>query len=137
MHILQHFRNLQSDPTTKKIFPSPPLSTFRRDRSLHDSLVSSKLPTNPSTTLDTFPCNCRRYYTCPRHLPCHLHPRPQTILPDLAKIHLQFIHLIYYIRWSWCCFLYIRETKRRFGDQFMEHLCSARNNQPNLPVAIH
>eukprot|EP00061_Rhincodon_typus_P019217 g9981.t1 len=27
--ILRHFSRLQSDPTTKDIFPSPPLSAFR------------------------------------------------------------------------------------------------------------
>eukprot|EP00061_Rhincodon_typus_P008394 g30964.t1 len=40
----------QRDPTTKNIFPSHPLSTFCRDHSLHDSLVSSTLPMNPFTT---------------------------------------------------------------------------------------
>eukprot|EP00061_Rhincodon_typus_P012148 g37701.t1 len=33
--------------------------------SFHDSFISSTLYTNPSTTPGTFPCNCKRCYTCP------------------------------------------------------------------------
>eukprot|EP00061_Rhincodon_typus_P013377 g39716.t1 len=46
-------------------------------------------------------------------------------------------NLIYCICCSQCGCLYSGETKRRLGDQFMDHLCSARTNQPDLPVAIH
>eukprot|EP00061_Rhincodon_typus_P003243 g19617.t1 len=63
---IQHIilRHLQSGPTTKDIFPSPPLSAFRRDRSLRNSLVRSTCPSRP-TTPGTFPCNHRRFYNCP------------------------------------------------------------------------
>eukprot|EP00061_Rhincodon_typus_P015105 g42601.t1 len=37
--IRRHFPHLQRDATTRHIFPSPPLSAFRRDRSLWDTLV--------------------------------------------------------------------------------------------------
>ncbi|XP_072438985.1 uncharacterized protein [Chiloscyllium punctatum] len=38
--IHRHFRHLQKDPTTRDIFPSPPLSAFRKDRSLCDYLMA-------------------------------------------------------------------------------------------------
>eukprot|EP00061_Rhincodon_typus_P001286 g14294.t1 len=62
--ILRHFCHLRSDPTTKDIFPSPPLPALRRHHSHRDSLVHSTLPTSPITP-DTSPCNRRRCYTCP------------------------------------------------------------------------
>eukprot|EP00061_Rhincodon_typus_P000859 g13007.t1 len=37
--IRRHFHHLQQAATTRHIFPSPPLSAFRRDRSLRDTLV--------------------------------------------------------------------------------------------------
>eukprot|EP00061_Rhincodon_typus_P000917 g13190.t1 len=37
--IRRHFRHLQPVATTRHIIPSPPLSAFRRDRSLRDTLV--------------------------------------------------------------------------------------------------
>eukprot|EP00061_Rhincodon_typus_P003282 g19711.t1 len=59
--ILRHFRQLQSDLTTKEVVPSTTLSAFHRDCSLRNSLVCSTLPTNPST----FPYNRRKCHTCP------------------------------------------------------------------------
>eukprot|EP00061_Rhincodon_typus_P003566 g20404.t1 len=51
-----HFCHLQQYATTRHIFPSPPLSTFRWDRSLWDTLVHTSF--NPNTpTHSTFPCN--------------------------------------------------------------------------------
>eukprot|EP00061_Rhincodon_typus_P014232 g41135.t1 len=33
--------------------------------------------------------------------------------------------------------LYIRETKRRLGEHFVEHLCSVRDKRQHLPVMNH
>eukprot|EP00061_Rhincodon_typus_P002734 g18324.t1 len=61
--ILRHFCHLQSDPTAKDIFPSPPLSALRRDLSLRHSLVRSTLTISPTST-GSCPCNHRKCYTC-------------------------------------------------------------------------
>eukprot|EP00061_Rhincodon_typus_P011823 g37125.t1 len=56
--IRRHFRHIQQDATTRHIFPSLPLSAFRRDRSLRDSLVHTSITPNTSPQpYGTFPCN--------------------------------------------------------------------------------
>eukprot|EP00061_Rhincodon_typus_P001129 g13818.t1 len=61
-----HFCHLQRDATTRHKFPSPPLSAFRRDRSLWDTLVHTSITLNTSPQpYGTFPCNRRRCNTCP------------------------------------------------------------------------
>eukprot|EP00061_Rhincodon_typus_P001343 g14516.t1 len=57
--IRSHFRHLQRE-ATRHIFSSPPLSTFRRDCSLLDTLVHTSFTPNTSPQPhDTFPCNRR------------------------------------------------------------------------------
>eukprot|EP00061_Rhincodon_typus_P000487 g11859.t1 len=54
--IRHHFRHLQQDVTTRHIFPFPPLSTFRRDRSLRNTLVHTSFTPNTSPqSYGTFP----------------------------------------------------------------------------------
>ncbi|XP_048461245.1 uncharacterized protein LOC125484857 [Rhincodon typus] len=134
--ILRHFRHLQSDPTTKDIFPSPPLSAFRRDNSLRDSLVRSTLPSS-STTPGTFPCNRRKCYTCPHTSSLTPIPGPKKTFHIKQMFTCTSANVVYCIRCTRCGFLYIGETKRRFGDRFAEHLRSVRNKQLHLPVANH
>eukprot|EP00061_Rhincodon_typus_P003741 g20863.t1 len=54
------------DPTTWNIFHAPPLSAFRKDHSLHYSLVRTTLLTNHSNLPGAFPCNHTRCNTCPQ-----------------------------------------------------------------------
>eukprot|EP00061_Rhincodon_typus_P003047 g19155.t1 len=64
--IRRHFCHLQQAATTRHIFPSPPLSTFHRDRSLWDILVHCSFTPNTSPQpYGTFPCNRQRCNTCP------------------------------------------------------------------------
>eukprot|EP00061_Rhincodon_typus_P017838 g46722.t1 len=56
--IRRHFRHLQTDATTRHIFPSPPLCNFRRDHSLQDKLVhTSFIPNTSPQPYGTFPYN--------------------------------------------------------------------------------
>lgn len=50
---ISNFHQLQWYPTSSNIFPSPPLSTFRKDHSLSDSQVQSTLPGYWHFTLQT------------------------------------------------------------------------------------
>ena len=61
--ILKNFKLLQSDPDTATIFEKPPLVSFKRDKSLRNSLVKGSL----STELEpgTFKCSRKRCNTCP------------------------------------------------------------------------
>eukprot|EP00061_Rhincodon_typus_P001840 g15930.t1 len=130
--ILRHFCHLQSDPTTKDIFPSPPLFAFHRDYSLHDSLVCSTLPTSPNTP-GTFPCNRRKCYTC-----------PDTSIPGLKEtFHIRqmftctSVNVVYCIRCFRRGLLDINETKQRLRVHFVEHQHSVRDKQQHLPVTNH
>eukprot|EP00061_Rhincodon_typus_P000906 g13142.t1 len=59
-----YFRHLQRDATTRHTFLSPPLSAFRRDRSLWDILVHTSFTPNTSPQpYGTFPCNRQRCNT--------------------------------------------------------------------------
>eukprot|EP00061_Rhincodon_typus_P000666 g12381.t1 len=54
--IRHHFRHLRQDATTRHTFPSPPLSAFRRDRSLRETLVHTSFTLNTSPQpYSTFP----------------------------------------------------------------------------------
>eukprot|EP00061_Rhincodon_typus_P007443 g29149.t1 len=130
--ILRHFLHLQSDPTTKDIFPCPPLSAFRRDRSLHDSLIHSTLPTSP-TNPGTFPCNRRRCYTCP----FTSIPGPKKTFHIKQMFTCTSANVVYCICCSRCGLLYIGETKRRLGDHSVEYLRSVHDKQQHLPVVNH
>eukprot|EP00061_Rhincodon_typus_P002756 g18384.t1 len=134
--ILRHFRHLQSDPSTKDIFPSPPLSAFRRDRSLHDSLVRSTRPTSP-TSPNTFPCNCRKCYTCPYIAPLTPIQGPKKTFHIRQMFTCTSTNVVYCIHCSQCGLLYIGETKRRLRDRFVEHLRSVHDKRQHLPVANH
>ncbi|XP_059504218.1 uncharacterized protein LOC125456532 [Stegostoma tigrinum] len=134
--ILRHFRHSQSDPTTQDIFPSPPLSAFRRDHSLHDSLVRSTLPSNP-TTPSIFPCNCRKCHTFPHTSSLTPIPGPKMTFHSKQRFTCTSANVVYCIHCTRCGFLYIGETKRRLGDRFADHLRSVRNKQLHLPVANH
>eukprot|EP00061_Rhincodon_typus_P000122 g10559.t1 len=46
-------------------------------------------------------------------------------------------NVVYCNRCSRCGLLFIRETKRRLGNRFAEHLHSVRTKQLHLPVAKH
>eukprot|EP00061_Rhincodon_typus_P003558 g20383.t1 len=136
MYYYSHYRHLQTDPTTKDIFPLSPLSAFRRDRSLHDSLICSTLPTSP-TTSGTFPCNRKKCYTCPNT------PHLTSIQSSKQTFHIRqrftctSTNVVYCIRCSQCGLLYIGETKQRLRDRFVEHLHSVRDKRQHLPVANH
>eukprot|EP00061_Rhincodon_typus_P004712 g23256.t1 len=125
--MLRHFRHLQSDPTTKDIFPSSPLSAFRRDRSLRDSLVGSTLPASP-TIPGTFPCNRWRCYTCPYTSPLTSIPGPKKIFHIKQMFTCTSGNVVYCIRCSRYGLLYIGETKRRLGDCFVEHYAQFETN---------
>eukprot|EP00061_Rhincodon_typus_P017194 g45779.t1 len=47
------------------------------------------------------------------------------------------VNVVYCIRCSRCGLLYIRETKWRLGDCFVERLRSVRDKRQHLPVANH
>eukprot|EP00061_Rhincodon_typus_P001423 g14755.t1 len=99
-------------------------------------LVHSTLPTSP-TFPGTFPCNHRKYYTCPYTAPStSIHGTKQTYYIR-QRFTCTSVNVVYGIRCSQCGLLYISETKRRLGDRFVEHLHFVRNKRQHLPVVNH
>eukprot|EP00061_Rhincodon_typus_P002609 g18002.t1 len=94
-------RHLQTDPTTKDIFPSPPLSAFWRNRSIRDLLIRSTLPTSPNTP-GTFPCNLRRCYTCPYTFPLISIRGPKKIFHIKQMFTCTSANVVYCIRCAQC-----------------------------------
>ena len=64
--VRQNLNILQADSSTRRIFPEPPLCTYRRDTSLPDQLVYSALPDNSSIgrAEQSGPCKRPRCKTC-------------------------------------------------------------------------
>ncbi|XP_072428538.1 uncharacterized protein [Chiloscyllium punctatum] len=114
--IHRHFRHLQTDPTTRDIFPSPPLSAFRKDHSLRDR---------------------KKCKTCAHTSPLISLQGPKGFFHICLKFPCTSIHIIYCIRCTQCGLLYIGETGRLLAEHFREHLWDTRTNQPNHPVAQH
>ena len=75
---------------------------------------------------------CVRSSTLP-----HLFPDLNPISLFGTILHAPPSNIIYCISCSKCCKLYIGETGRCLSDRFAEHLCSARNNDVDKPVARH
>ena len=105
---------LQSDPDTATIFEKPPLVSFKRDKSLRNSLVKGSL----STELEpgTFKCSRKRCNTCPyiTNTVSISGPKNSTQITDHFDCTSR--NVIYCIRCTACNQLYIGETGRRLGD---------------------
>ena len=135
--ILKNFKLLQSDPDTATIFEKPPLVSFKRDKSLRNSLVKGSL----STELEpgTFKCSRKRCNTCPfiTNTVSICGPKNSTQITDHFDCTSR--NVIYCIRCNACNQLYIGETGRRLGDRFREHLLDVKNNSQDVskPVARH
>ena len=111
--------------------------SFKRDKSLRNSLVKGSL----STELEpgTFKCSRKRCNTCPfiTNTVSISGPKNSTQITDHFDCTSR--NVIYCIRCTACNQLYIGETGRRLGDRFREHLLDVKNNSQDVskPVARH
>nr|XP_054749718.1 uncharacterized protein LOC129255387 [Lytechinus pictus] len=128
-----------SSPSCKEIFgDNPVLLAYRKDRSLRDHLVRSKLPPNqPADAPGTSQCGRPRCNTCPYVMRGDVIQGPRRTWRVKASFKCTTRNVVYAIRCSRCSKLYIGETKRRLADRVTEHLRSIRLNTPGLPVATH
>ena len=140
--IRDNFSLLQDDHDTKRIFTEPPFISYRKDRSLRQMLVHSKLPTTreqDSTTINIGTSPCRR----PRCKTCKVlssSPRingPRSSWEVKGSFTCTTTDCIYAIRCKLCDELYVGETKRRLADRVAEHLRSITLDSTGLPVATH
>ena len=130
--VLRNFKILQSDPETARIFPNPPLVSFKRDRNLRNSLVRSSLPSNLEP--GTFNCSRKVCNTCPFiNSKTHIQgPKGSYQVND--HFDCTTSNIIYCITCTLCNKLYIGESGRKLGD-----LLDVKNKGSDLskPVSRH
>ena len=78
--LLDNFSILCSDPEARRIFPEPPLVSYRRERNLGDILVHSADASPSLTDAGSLPCRRPRCQTCK-------HITPQTSLQGPKSTH--------------------------------------------------
>ena len=134
--VRKNFKTLVQDPLTSQIFTSKePLIAYKKDKSLKDLLVKSKIKSteNPGT----IPCKRPRCLTC-KHTSKEEHIiGPKGHFHINAKFSCCSRGLIYYINCKQCGSLYVGETGRRLSDRFGEHRRSIIKNDVTKEVAQH
>ena len=137
--ILRNFKLLQTDSETTSIFKEPPIVSFKRDKSLRNSLVKGSLPSDLQP--GTFRCSRKRYNTRSFVKSTTLIRGPKGSLQINDHFDCTSTNAIYCISCAFCNKLYVGETGRRLGDRFREnaHLLDVRNNRKDIakPVARH
>lgn len=136
--IYRNFYLLQDDPEVGTLFTHPPLLAYRRDTSIQDMVVHSKVTPGNTGIPGTFTCGRNRCITC--H---HVSQKTNIIGPKgnfQIKQHFTCITtgVVYCIECQQCGELYIGETGRRLGDRFRQHVYNARKKLYNTgEVAKH
>ena len=135
--IRKNFHILKNDPQTSSIFSENPLVSFRQNKNIRESLVSSSLTRKTSLSDGTFPCkrgNCKT---------CDYIDSTTTISAPKSNYKIKHLfscassHLIYCISCSRCSILYIGETGRTLRTRFGEHRRAVQANDVHQPVARH
>ena len=135
--IRKNFHILKNDPQTSSIFSENPLVSFRHNKNIRESLVSSSLTSETSLSEGTFPCkrgNCKT---------CDYIDSTTTISAPKSNYKIKHLfscassHLIYCISCSRCGMLYIGETGRTLRTRFGEHGRAVQANDVHQPVARH
>ncbi|XP_070194281.1 uncharacterized protein [Littorina saxatilis] len=128
---------LQGSDSVGSIFTQKPLCAFRKDRSVRDLLVRSRLrsPTNP-TAPGTFPCSKRNCKSCPFLHPDTCLQGPRGSFTVKRTFDCQSHNVVYAIVCLSCRQIYIGETARTLEVRFSEHLADIRHSR-NRPVSLH
>lgn len=134
--ILDNFSIIKEDPDLSAIFPHPPLTAFRKDRTLRDHLVRAKFNTTTSNINGNSPCNQKQCKTCP-----YIHNPPKIEGPCgqfyiRSSLNCQSSNVVYAITCTLCGKIYIGETYRTLNERFAEHHMSIRLKY-KYPVAVH
>ena len=99
--------------------------------------MRSALRQNLPASAGTFSCSRARCYMCSFLNSATSISGPKSNFIIRHNFTCTSSNIIYCISCSKCCKLYIGETGRCLSDRFAEHLCSARNNDVDKPVARH
>jgi len=135
--LLDNFNILSSNPEARRIFPEPPLVSYRRERNLRDILVHSADASSSPTDAGSLPCGRPRRQTCKYINPQMSLQGPESTHNIRDHFTCQSENVVYCISCRLCNCLYIGETRRRLRERFSEHLRSIRNHSRGFPVAEH
>ncbi|KAJ8048911.1 hypothetical protein HOLleu_01418 [Holothuria leucospilota] len=130
--IYRNVETLRKDPSTRDLFPEPPITAFRVEKNISKHLVRASHPQQPTdNTPGTFPCGRSRCNTCPV-------VGKNTLINILGSNGNKFsvnqhftctsTNLVYILVCGRCNCLYVGETKRRLADRITEHLRSIKQN---------
>ena len=132
--ILKNYQKiLQADNDLKNIFNEPPMIAWRRDKSIRDLLVHSRITSVTHGCM--LRCGRSRCDTCP-----HLYQHPNMDFPLGSKPVVQAScterNVVYGIKCASCGSTYIGQTGKRLGDRVVQHLRDIRLDN-GKPVARH
>ena len=134
--LFHHLPILQSDPETRSVFQHYPLVAYRRDRSLTDLLVHSRLKPNIQSHFGTIQCGRRRCNTCAYVIQTRTVSFPKATYTIQDSFTCESRNIIYAITCKRCHKAYIGETGKRLSDRFAQHLRDIRQCSVT-PVATH
>lgn len=129
----ENWKLLEEEP----MFASQPLMSFRRGKSIGDTLVRSSTGTSTPELGGTFQCQRTRCFTCQHILSENIIHGPTGSFNIRKSYTCISKNIVYCIACRCCGDLYIGETKRRLGDRIVEHLRDIRKHNTASPVATH
>ena len=130
--LVKNFHILQSDPDLKDLFPEPPLVAYKRDTSLRDHLVHSRLLSHPrnDTSPGTHPCGLTKCKICRHVSPASNIRGPKGDFKISRNFTCQSTDVIYAVICTRCSgtalMMYVGETSRSLATRGEEHLRAAR-----------
>ena len=138
---LQHI--FDSDPHLSRIFPEPPILSFRQPANLRSILVPSRLPHGGGAIVSyshsTRPCNRPRCMTCPLISSDVSISRGNVTFNFFDSFDCTTSHVVYLIRCRRGCSnaWYIGETKNALSVRINGHRTTIKHPKPHFPVGVH
>ena len=144
LKLRHHWDIIQNDPSLTTVFTDQPTVTFRKTKTISNTLVRAKLPDDPDKHLDYIPTpairipsrtpicghwNCK---TCPKLLPL----RQLNGYPLVQNLNCKSQNVIYAIQCNICRKLYIGQTNKCLHLRITNHRTAARRNT-NWPIYRH
>ena len=140
--LIRNFKSIVlDDPNMSAVFDeSPPITAFRKGKSLKQHLVTSvsksATRSSPSAYKGTRQCTRSRCLTCPFTWETDVVTGPNNVFKLKDGFTCVSENVVYAIRCKRCQMLYVGETCRRLGDRFVEHKQSVTNDK-DTPIGIH
>ena len=133
---------IESDPTLRRVFPEPPVISFKRAPTLRDKLVHNFLPPSKKESWLKRPIGCFKCMNCPHCFnveqtkSCiNLKTNKTYKINDFINCNTTFV--IYRLKCTCPGVFYVGRTKRRLRDRLAEHKYAIRTNNMVYPIARH